>query len=701
MAFVATKGKFHIALDGVGLLLQGAPDRPAYKSDAAPMYGSRFASGDRDYTDLSLWWYLTQTDWSGGIKDTLSFADDAKYFYNSNIDAWSQPGSIKLARKQAAVHTFTEDILCATENYNNSSLLRYYGTADGAGGKPLVYEEDAGVYTDVFAAGVTSSRSAISQIVGNGAALFILSIGTDTADAVETYQGTQLSDKTADIDTVTPFSPRSSRTGALVDGVMYIVVDAIDVNDFRYSIVRSAAENPGSTDWALVKYEPNGGAVVASAGYAGDFYYMVYRGSTIDLRKYSVATTTDVSIRVFKNVTLARNYALGNLLTVANGKLIITIPTESVWTWNGSSLDRIYQRDTLKKALSTPVATGNLAGGAIASEEKAWWGNLMYDGESLFNTVKPTNDSTTETLTPLFSNSTEVQYYVESTDIKKVVKIDPNGTSYKDGASSSAFLIFSQHDKIQSIDKLFNSFTVGFNQLASGQSIEVYYTSSPDPTVPIADWTLLGTASNANDGAVVTFKTFLFPEGTAMKKCWFRINLLSTTSGTPVVNDITLEYLPIPDYKKQWVLNINVADEVMTLAGRHVETTARELKSRLEKAWMTKSALDFQDLDYATTLVDGSLSSSATTVTVDNTVDFPEQGRLKVDSEEMFYTGKTPTTFTGVTRGVRGTRAVAHSDNSVINNAFRVLVLDFEAKVPVALEDKNLEYIVGLSLREV
>ena len=100
MSYVTIKNEFHAALDGQGLILQGAPERliSAYEQSQAPVYGNRFASGDRDYNDLSLWWYLTQTDWAGGFKDTISFEDDVKYYYSSNIDARTKPSTLRLQK---------------------------------------------------------------------------------------------------------------------------------------------------------------------------------------------------------------------------------------------------------------------------------------------------------------------------------------------------------------------------------------------------------------------------------------------------------------------------------------------------------------------------------------------------------------------------------------------------------------------------
>src|SRR5690606_17329916 len=158
----------------------------------------------------------------------------------------------------------------------------------------------------------------------------------------------------------------------------------------------------------------------------------------------------------------------------------------------------------------------------------------------------------------------------------------------------------------------------------------------------------LGTASASLDGTTVGDKTFFFPVGTTSKKIWFRVKLEGDTTNTPTLTDFVMEFLPMTNYKKQWTMNINSADEVIRLDGGLVETTARELKSRIERMWMTKSVLEFQDLDYATTLLNGAISDkTATTITVDSTASFPEQGRFRVDDEEVLYTGKTPTTFTG------------------------------------------------------
>ena len=78
-----------------------------------------------------------------------------------------------------------------------------------------------------------------------------------------------------------------------------------------------------------------------------------------------------------------------------------------------------------------------------------------------------------------------------------------------------------------------------------------------------------------------------------------------------------------------------------------------------------------------TTLLNGALSANAygtggsgTTITVDSTTGFESAGTnyIKVDNEEISYTGITSTTFTGITRNVRGTTNASHLDNATVTN---------------------------------
>ena len=66
------------------------------------------------------------------------------------------------------------------------------------------------------------------------------------------------------------------------------------------------------------------------------------------------------------------------------------------------------------------------------------------------------------------------------------------------------------------------------------------------------------------------------------------------------------------------------------------------------------------------TLLNGAINDSVTTLTVDSTEDFPTSGTVTIGTEDISYTGKTNTTFTGCTRGANSTSAAAHSDDDPV-----------------------------------
>lgn len=87
----------------------------------------------------------------------------------------------------------------------------------------------------------------------------------------------------------------------------------------------------------------------------------------------------------------------------------------------------------------------------------------------------------------------------------------------------------------------------------------------------------------------------------------------------------------------------------------------------------------------AATKLNGSINSSVTTLTVDDTssflnsaytgpsgaIDTTFQTLIRIDNEVIRYTGKTATTFTGCTRGYFATTAASHSDNAEVTSINR------------------------------
>ena len=68
------------------------------------------------------------------------------------------------------------------------------------------------------------------------------------------------------------------------------------------------------------------------------------------------------------------------------------------------------------------------------------------------------------------------------------------------------------------------------------------------------------------------------------------------------------------------------------------------------------------------TLLDGAITGtgvpSPDEIVVDSTEDFPTSGTFTIDTEDISYTGKTATKFTGIGRGENGTTAATHLDDA-------------------------------------
>ena len=75
----------------------------------------------------------------------------------------------------------------------------------------------------------------------------------------------------------------------------------------------------------------------------------------------------------------------------------------------------------------------------------------------------------------------------------------------------------------------------------------------------------------------------------------------------------------------------------------------------------------------ASNAVSGALTNVAATVTVASTTGFTVTGTIFIGSEQITYTGLTPTTFTGCTRGANGTANVAHSDTDPVYQTWTVI----------------------------
>lgn len=78
----------------------------------------------------------------------------------------------------------------------------------------------------------------------------------------------------------------------------------------------------------------------------------------------------------------------------------------------------------------------------------------------------------------------------------------------------------------------------------------------------------------------------------------------------------------------------------------------------------------------AKTTLDGGITSTDTTITVTDTTDFPTQGRIQIEAEQIDYNGKTSTELTDCTRGVNNTTAVSHTSGTEVFSQYNIILGD-------------------------
>jgi len=93
--------------------------------------------------------------------------------------------------------------------------------------------------------------------------------------------------------------------------------------------------------------------------------------------------------------------------------------------------------------------------------------------------------------------------------------------------------------------------------------------------------------------------------------------------------------------------------------------------------------------DGTTTLTSGITNVSTTPIPVASTALFATAGHILIGSELIAYTGKTSTTFTGITRGVYGTTNTSHSTGDAVTEALGVASATTAAAVPMDTTDAS------------
>jgi lambda family phage minor tail protein L len=117
-------------------------------------------------------------------------------------------------------------------------------------------------------------------------------------------------------------------------------------------------------------------------------------------------------------------------------------------------------------------------------------------------------------------------------------------------------------------------------------------------------------------------------------------------------------------------------DSTKDITDNNSSTTSQKIYVDVDDNYITSgtsSTSKYNVWSPSTALLNEALDNSETTIDYDTATssDIPTAGTIIIDSEEITYTGKSSTQFTGCTRGANSTTAAVHSNNATISIIYK------------------------------
>jgi hypothetical protein len=657
------KSLYDCAINGQGYVAVGSPERVNRSMGKAPTYGETPQNVDLNYNDASHLLAWAQTDWSLGYQDEI-WQDNSMYRYGENIDPLKEYGKLRLLNDLTTLFS-----MASGHSYLSSSVFNqklYIGTSHASLAKLYSLDQN-----DV-SADVTTGWSAISKVNSldecDGYLVLGLTRPSGAEHTIQKYNGTTFSNaNNTTYDTVRMIKSVGTRcyAGVYVDatyGDRLIFTDEIGY---------------ASPTWETSKASfGKNKQILKGVDFFGTLYFLVQDYPGLELW---MNDGTDIE-RVYR----WENFINPDII-VHNQNVIISGQTDGltyVYGWNGASLIPLFEEhEEITQSLDSRYLTpwkGDL-----------WSQSLRFDGKYFYSGLKKKfGDNNIQPFAVYGFGAAYMYYHGVDGSTEKILRTD------FDAYFTEGFIESGIWSEKPAINKLWVSCDATFEALATGESIEVQYSIDFGAT-----WVSLGTA----DTVGTKTKTLYFPTNTTSKFIMYRVYLKSGGISTPVFKDITFRYKILANQKHTWGFALHCAQNIQLKDGTSLEKESSEtLRNKLLVAFWNNSVVDFEDVDFWQCNLNGNHTASATTITV-NAVpsDVPENGWFRIDNEIITYTGKTRTTFTGCTRGARGTVAATHLANATVSNLWRVLIVDYNETSPVLNNALLREYIVSVTLLEV
>lgn len=670
MAAIGVGTKYHLAINGQGFLL--APS--GYSKQDANVFIPRFGTGSSDLGDLDLFKTLAQTDLSGGsfqdvYDDPTKFSLIKNMVYNSYDKAlYTTPTATNIT--MSSYTAWRTSILPRNAVYNGDLYFAANGLGSVASGYGAIYKYNG-------AGGITSVKTnfslAVTDVIVFNGLLFVFTGGS--GGSVWAYNGTTWTE--------------DNRYGFRQAAVL------------RDNMVTNGTTGSNAGTISLRDGTAGTSATVTSIGAVGDaniaissmvsFNSRVYIGKPDGLFVYDgvlvsniMDTSKDLSSSNFK------------FMTSYNGTLYFVL-NNSIYSFNGSFIEKIREFNKYESIVYLGVANGRLyITTKVLTTSSDKWSNqndsafYYYDGVGWFCYHTVTSSSTFSTpLGFMYSSNTSgdktfIEVFANSSFSEVQLKYIDMNQEYTAVSNNTGIIITSEFAAdFPDINKYLDAFTVKTKDMAASDSILVEFRIHNGTSW--SSFSTLGTIISTLSKLQI-HKTSL---SSTFRKIQFRLTVTRDAASTMAIKEYSMDYYLTPQQRWQWRVRLQTTGSdsaPLPLLDNSTESAnPPELRESIYAARSSSTPISFEDIDY--TKLNGSLTDSATTLTVDTTDTMRTAGFVKIDDEIIEYTGKTSTTLTGCTRGALQTAAATHTDNTIVNSYYRAVLTSIDSEI-VALPNQ-------------
>lgn len=519
----------------------------SYRREIAPTVIPKFSTGDISYSDLTVWQYWAQSDWSGGF-DQEQMIDDNKFYFNDGIYVF-EPGKLKLTNK-----------------WENSKNV---GSCSGYPFQFINFDSDffvqiRGHHTNKVKTDEVRRWSDAASSWVSAQTLGVCNLAT----GMEVYKN-QLRVALAD----NKFW--SMNTSNVWASSVFRLTHPKRYGDFLY----------GSNISDLMSY--NGATAITQV--SGESGLTFYKKDILDSNLFIMLSNGENygEISSFDGNVISKLFSfigfIGGSLKNFGSRLFFEIRKKGLYSLDFSGfLKELGESDLLKNWSYFITNVGS-------DEYKDKLVTVSNDGTTKYLLMRDLNGSWAVYST-INASATTPGVQIKNDDFSNILFLGLNGGKTQRLSPSeydnSGYIESSIIDMdLFNIDKLFGGFTIYHEPLDAGCSITLKIKIDNNSV-----WTTAGT--NSTEGST-SFDIQLLTNNIG-KKIQYRIELsTSNSANTPVINDIVIRYILNPRIKKKWYFDLLIADNIEEYNKKKI---AKDLDKQLWEI-LKSGVIKFKDVD--------------------------------------------------------------------------------------------------------